>query len=238
MTRARSTNIRSLIDSVWERMIRAVVAQLRDADDDDDDEQRRPDADELARPAPMMSRMIGARMMRQDEGRQDEEEVRDAHQRRCPSCRRRSPTTMPMRAPTTTVMTVASRPIDHRDARPVDGQVEDVAARARRSRTECAADGGSSAAPVAVTAVWSGPTNSSGAMARTVKNDEDREPDDAVAAGAGTAGRTCAAPAPAAASARRGGSRPPGRAGVALMSAPADRDGRRRCRRRGWPGRR
>ena len=44
MTRARSTNIRSLIESVCERMIRAVVAQLRDADDDDDDEQGRPDA--------------------------------------------------------------------------------------------------------------------------------------------------------------------------------------------------
>ena len=79
MTRARSTNIRSRIESVWDRMIRAVVAHdvmpmtmtmttsvarspmisASDADDVEDD--RREDD-------------------REDERRQDEEEVRQAHE--------------------------------------------------------------------------------------------------------------------------------------------------------------
>ena len=60
MTRARSTNIRSLTDSVWDRMIRAVLAQLV-----------RPMTTtitirvalipKISASSPMMSRMIGAR---------------------------------------------------------------------------------------------------------------------------------------------------------------------------------
>ena len=81
MTRARSTNIRSFTDSVCDRMIRAVDAQLVIADDDDDDQSvaRMPatwrvDADDVEDDRGQDDG--------QDERRQDEEEVGDAHQER------------------------------------------------------------------------------------------------------------------------------------------------------------
>ena len=89
MTRARSTNIRSLSDSVCDRMIRAVDAQLvmpmtmtitisvaripknsASAPDDLEDDRREDDGEH--------------------ERRQDEEEVGDAHEARSRSGRRRS----------------------------------------------------------------------------------------------------------------------------------------------------
>ena len=79
MTRARSTNMRSLTESVWERMIRAVEAQLVTP-------MTTMITNRVARipknsaSVPTMSRMIGARTMRQDEGRQDQEEVGEPHQ--------------------------------------------------------------------------------------------------------------------------------------------------------------
>ena len=110
MTRARSTNTRSLSDSTWLRMIRAVAAQL-------------------VRPMTTMMTIRVARIprisasepddvqddrgqdQREDERRQDEEEVRDPHQDACRSCHRRSPRRSRSTAPTTIVTIVASRPI-------------------------------------------------------------------------------------------------------------------------------
>ena len=110
MTRARSTNIRSLIDRTWLRMTRAVVAQLVRPMTIDDDEQRRPDAEQLR---------LGADDVEDDrrederehDRRQDEEEVRQAHQAACPRAPPTKPATMPTSAPMTIVMSVAMSPI-------------------------------------------------------------------------------------------------------------------------------
>ena len=63
MTRARSTNARSLSDSVWLRMIRAVDDQLVIPITIDDHEQAQPDARRSRAACPSTSRMIAARMI-------------------------------------------------------------------------------------------------------------------------------------------------------------------------------
>ena len=81
ITRARSTNIRSLTDRVCDRMIRAVDAQLVMPMTMTMTMQRRPDADDLGLDADDVED-DRREDDRQDERRQDEEEVRHAHEDR------------------------------------------------------------------------------------------------------------------------------------------------------------
>ena len=94
-------------------------------------------------------------------------------------------------------------PDEHRDPGAVDGQVEDVAAELVGAQHVLRV-GGSSGSPVAVVTVSSGPTNSAGRCARTVKNDEDDEPDDAVRSGRANRRPNARRPATRSASARPG----------------------------------
>ncbi len=126
MTRARSTNIRSLSESTWLRMTRAVVAQRRQADDDHDHHERRADAEELR---------LGADDVeddrREDQGeddrRQDQEEVRQAHEQVVDRAAD-EPGDDPHERADDDRDDRRHEADDHRDARAVDRQVQEVAA--------------------------------------------------------------------------------------------------------------
>ena len=116
---------------------------------------------------PTMSRMIGARMIASTNvGRTRKKSVtRMRLESVSPPTK---PDTMPMTTPTRTVMTVASRPmiIETRAPWTVRFSMSRPSSSVPRM---CSTLGGSKPVPEAVRTVSSGPTNSCGAMARTVK---------------------------------------------------------------------
>ena len=73
-----------------------------------------------------------------------------------------------MRAPTKIVMTVAMSPMDIEIRAPWTVRLS-MSRPSSSVPKMCWSEGGSSGAPVAVTGVWSGPTNSVGASASTAK---------------------------------------------------------------------
>ena len=226
ITRARSTNERSLTDRTWLRMTRAVDAQLvMPMTMTMTISVTRIPAISASRPT--ISRMIGARTRaRTKVGRTRKRSVMRIRtwSVRPPT----NPDTIPTRAPSTTVMIVASRPMT------IEIRVPQTV-RLRTLRPSASVPignsrlGGSRWAPGAVVTVWSGPTKSAGAIARIENTMRTTTP--------ATPGRRLenlpqnsradrsAHVRPAA---RRGRSSP-----VALMPGPADR-----ARRTGSPPRR
>ncbi len=236
MTRARSTNMRERIDSVCERMIRAVVAQdvMPMTMTMTTSVARNP---MISASTPMMSRMTGARMIASTNvGRTRKKSVSRI---RPPSTRPPvKPATTPMSAPTKIVIAVASSPIDIETRAPWTVRLS-MSRPSSSVPKMCSSDGGSSGAPVAVTGVWSGPTNSVGAMARTVKTMRMARP---TTPSFRPANRRPNVRAPATRrrqrSARRFAAGGAGVSGVALMPGPSGRGTRRPRRRPGWPPRR
>ena len=187
MTRARSTNARSFTDSVCDRMIRAVVAQLvmpmtmtmtnrvvrrpgdlAVADDLEDD--RRED-------------------QREHERRQDQEEVRDAHDHRVGPTRRRSRTRCPSSAPMTTVTSVARNPMSIEIRAPWTVRLRTSRPRLSVPR-RCSAEGGSSRPPLAFVTVSSGPDDQRREERQDREEDDDRGSDRHPPDGAGAGCRS------------------------------------------------
>ncbi len=126
MTRARSTNARSLSDSVCERMIRAVDDQLVSPMTMTMTNRviRMP---RISPSVPNRLVMIGARIERQDERRDDQEEVGDAHQGGVrPTAP--EPGDDPDQHADEDRHDGRQQPDDHRDPGAVHGQVEDAPA--------------------------------------------------------------------------------------------------------------
>ena len=166
-TRARSTNARSRSDSVCDRMIRAVDDQLvmpmtKMITTSDI---RIPNTSVAAEPT--TSWMIGVRIRaRTNVGITRKKSVT----RMRPESAKppTNPATIPTTTPRKTVTNVASRPIDSEIRAP--WTVRFSMSRPSSSVPKMwAADGASRREPVAVTAVCSGPTKSTGAIASTVK---------------------------------------------------------------------
>ena len=169
MTRARSTNARSFSDSVCERMMRAVDAQLVMPDHDDDDEQRRPDPEELRARVPTSSRRIGARISaRTNVGRTRK---KSAMRIRIESSR---PPTKPRDDPDEHAdhdgHDRRQQPDDHRDPGAVDGQVQHVAAELVGAEEMRAPEALRAARPWPSSRSRAGPRTPAGATASTVKN--------------------------------------------------------------------
>ena len=127
MTRARSTNIRSRIESVCDRMIRAVVAHDVMPMTMTMTSERRPQPDDLGLDADDVED-DRREDDRQHERRKDQEEVRQAHQARCRVVPPTKPDDDADQRPHDDRDERRQQPDRHRDAGPVDGQVEHVAA--------------------------------------------------------------------------------------------------------------
>ncbi len=226
MTRARSTNGRSLRDSVCARRSRAHDAQLvmPTTMTITISVVRMP---RTVLPVPMMSLMIGARISASTKvGRTRKKSV--IRIRKASSRPPANPPTMPISPPMKTVIAVARKPmtIEMR----VPWTVRFSMSRPISSvPSGNASDGDSSRPPDAVTAVWSGPTSSSGMSASTVKTMRMTRPNRP--SGRATIRRSRWSAGAAGAS----GARSTVAAGV-VTSALADRGGRRSYRPRGWPG--
>jgi hypothetical protein len=166
MTRARSTNARSFTDSVWDRMMRAVDAQLVMPMTTTMMYKviRIPKNSEVV---PKISRRIGARMRaRTKVGRTRKKSVmRMSVVSTQPPM---NPLTIPTNTPMATVTTVASSPmiIDTRAPWNVRLRMSRPSSSVPRM---CSASGAARRSPVAVVAVSSGPTKAAGAMASTAK---------------------------------------------------------------------
>ncbi len=178
MTRARSTNIRSLSDSTWLRMTRAVVAQLVRPMTIDDHDQRRADPEQLGLGPDDVEHDRG-QDQRQHDRRQHEEEVGQAHQQVVDGAACEPGHDTDQRADDDRDQRghEADR---HRDPRPVDRHVQHVAAelvgaepvlRARRLR---------GAGRSRSSASRNGPTNSAGTIASTENTARIVDPDEAV----------------------------------------------------------
>ena len=167
MTRARSTNIRSLIDRTWLRTTRAVVAQLVRPITITITSSVARIPNERAPASPMMSRMIGARISARTivGSTRKKSEIRIRIVSTAPPT---NPATIPTSAPMTIVITVAMQADQHRDPGAVDGQVEHVPARARRCRRCAPRSAAGAARRSSSSRVSSGPTNSDGKSASSV----------------------------------------------------------------------
>ena len=173
ITRARSTNARSFSESVWDRMIRAVDDQLvipmtitmtirviripntsvaAGADEVADD--RRQDQG-------------------QDERRDHEEEVGDPHQEGVEPAADEAGDD-PDDGADRDRDDRRQQADEQRDPGAVDGQVEHVAAQLVGAERVARRPGGWRRPPVAVTAVWSGPTMSCGSDREDREDQEDR----------------------------------------------------------------
>ena len=223
MTRARSTNGRSLSESVWARMILAVEAQLV-IPTTMTITKRVVRTPKKTLPEPITSAMIGARMSASTKvGRTRKKSVIRI---RTPSVRPpTNPPTTPMTPPRMIVITVASSPMTIEIRVPCTVRLS-MSRPISSVPSKWAALGGSRRPPVAVTAVWSGPTRRSGISASTVKNARIATP-----ASPSRRRRTRRARW----STGRGADRI-ATAG-AVMPGPAGRAGRRPCRRAGSPAR-
>ena len=236
MTRARSTNIRSLSDRTWLRTTRAVVAQLVRpmTITITSSVARMPNSSAWA---PMTSRMIGARISARTivGSTRKKSEIRIRSVSTVPPTK---PATIPTSAPMHDRDDRRHQPDQHRDPGAVDGEVEHVAAElvgaeqvlgARRLERRAGRRGDGSRA---------GRRTATGTARAAPNTDEDRDADDAVR----PAEQPAREPARPARAAIGGAARSPRSVDAStpdwtLMRAPAGRGSRRRCRRRSWRAR-
>ncbi len=177
MTRARSTNIRSLSDSTWLRITRAVVAQLvRPITMTITSRvERMPNSCALP---PMTSSMIGARISASTiVGRTRKKS--DTRMRKPSTAPPTNPATIPTRVPITIVTSVARSPIVIEIRAPWTVRLSMSRPSSSVPNRYCD-DGGSKGAPVAEVSVSRGPTNRVGCDREHAEHREDRDADEAI----------------------------------------------------------